>query len=34
VYGVQVFYRAFIPYVIGGLVLQVGLHLRHWRRER
>jgi predicted CXXCH cytochrome family protein len=32
VYGVRIFYRAFIPFVIGGLVLQMGLHLRrHWK---
>jgi hypothetical protein len=30
VYGVTVFYRAFIPFVIGGLVLQMGLHLRRF----
>jgi predicted CXXCH cytochrome family protein len=29
VYAVKVFYLAFIPFVIGGLVLQVGLNL--WR---
>jgi hypothetical protein len=29
VYGVKVFYRVFIPFVIGGLLLQMGLHL--WR---
>jgi hypothetical protein len=29
VYAVKVFYRLFIPFVIGGLVLQVGLSL--WR---
>lgn len=35
VYGVKVFYRAFIPFVIGGLVLQMGLHLRRfWRRGK
>ena len=28
-YAVKVFYLAFIPFVIGGLVLQVGLNL--WR---
>ncbi len=34
VYGVRVFYRAFIPFVIGGLVLQMGLHLRRfWGRR-
>ena len=30
VYAVKVFYRAFIPFVIGGLVLQVGLNLRRF----
>jgi hypothetical protein len=34
VFGVKVFYRAFIPFVIGGLVLQVGLHLNSFRRNR
>jgi hypothetical protein len=29
VYGVKVFYAVFIPFVIGGLVLQILLHL--WR---
>jgi predicted CXXCH cytochrome family protein len=29
VYGVTIFYRIFIPFVIGGLVLQILLHL--WR---
>ena len=29
VYGVKVFYAVFIPFIIGGLVLQVLLHL--WR---
>ncbi len=29
VYGVMVFYKIFIPFVIGGLVLQILLHL--WR---
>lgn len=34
VYGVKVFYRAFIPFVIGGLVLQMGLHLWRFRVGR
>ena len=34
VYGVRVFYRAFIPFVIGGLVLQMGLHVLRHRKER
>ncbi len=29
VYGVGVFYKIFIPFIIGGLVLQILLHL--WR---
>lgn len=29
VYAVTLFYRIFIPFVIGGLILQIGLHL--WR---
>jgi predicted CXXCH cytochrome family protein len=29
VYGVQIFYSIFIPFIIGGLVLQILLHL--WR---
>jgi hypothetical protein len=29
VYAVKLFYKAFIPFVIGGLVLQILLHL--WR---
>jgi hypothetical protein len=29
VYGVQVFYNVLIPFMIGGLILQVLLHL--WR---
>jgi predicted CXXCH cytochrome family protein len=30
VYAVKVFYGVFIPFVIGGLVLQVGLNLRRF----
>ncbi len=30
VYGVKVFYSTFIPFVIGGLVLQIGLHVRRF----
>ena len=29
VYAVGLFYRFFIPFIIGGLVLQIALHL--WR---
>ena len=29
VYGVQIFYKVFIPFIIGGLLLQILLHL--WR---
>jgi hypothetical protein len=29
VYGVQLFYKFLIPFMIGGLVLQIALHL--WR---
>jgi hypothetical protein len=29
VYGVKIFYTVFIPFIIGGLVLQILLHL--WR---
>ena len=30
VYAVKIFYWAFIPFVIGGLLLQVGLNLRRF----
>ncbi|MGC4115940.1 MAG: cytochrome C [Myxococcales bacterium] len=35
VYGMSVFYKLFIPFVIGGLILQIGLHLRKsWRHSK
>lgn len=35
VYGITMFYRIFIPFIIGGLILQIGLHLRKsWRHSK
>ena len=34
VYVVKTFYRVFIPFVIGGLVLQMGLTLWRFRVGR
>jgi hypothetical protein len=33
--GITVFYKLFIPFVVGGLILQIGLHLRKsWRHSK
>ena len=35
VFAMNVFYQLFIPFVIGGLILQIGLHLRKsWRHSK
>ena len=35
VFSMNMFYRLFIPFVIAGLVLQIGLHLRKsWRQPK